>query len=79
MTTPVPLGLGHCKHPLLGRAVLDTATGRVGVLRAIAPEPNGVQFVPSRGLLEAPPVAWLAPEGGGTEWTTDPDEIEAAP
>lgn len=34
-----PLGLGHWTHPLLGRRVVDHAHGgRVGVLRALAPE-----------------------------------------
>jgi hypothetical protein len=33
-----PLGTGHRDHPLLGCRVVDTATGRTGVLRAICPE-----------------------------------------
>ncbi|MET8566153.1 hypothetical protein ABZV75_38430 [Streptomyces flaveolus] len=49
----------HRRHPWIGRAVLDTATGRRGVLRAVAPLPDGTR-----------PVAWLRPAGGGREWTT---------
>ncbi|MFE3601383.1 hypothetical protein [Streptomyces sp. NPDC059142] len=51
----------HRDHPWLGREVEDTATGRRGTLRAIAPEGNSPH-----------PVAWLIASGGGTEWTTDP-------
>lgn len=71
------IGLGHRDHPLLGRTVLDTATGRTGVLRAVCPEPDGTAvctgsaFRPGSG----PPVAWLAPVGGGVEWTTEPEAI----
>ncbi|MYU50619.1 hypothetical protein GTY53_00925, partial [Streptomyces sp. SID7805] len=38
--TPMqPLGLGHWKHPLLGRRVIDHAhDDRIGILRAIAPD-----------------------------------------
>jgi hypothetical protein len=63
------LGLGHESHPLLGTLVVDTASGRVGILRAI------VQDDPRRraGLRRA----WLRPEGGGVEWTTDPDAVKA--
>ncbi|REK89534.1 hypothetical protein DY245_15170 [Streptomyces inhibens] len=74
-----PLGLGHGDHPLLGRRVVDHAhDDRVGVLRAIAPDvkdnnPGFVLRVPNTPL-----VAWLALEGGGVEWTTAPDAIEAA-
>lgn len=49
----------HHTHPLLGRLVRDTASGRSGVLQAIAPDGDTPQ-----------PVAWLRPPGGGTEWTT---------
>lgn len=55
------LGLMHRSHPWLGREVTDTATGRTGVLRAIAPDVDQPRLV-----------AWLAPVGGGKEWTTDP-------
>ncbi|MER6847034.1 hypothetical protein AB0A81_26500 [Streptomyces flaveolus] len=55
----------HHTHPLLGRPVLDTASGRTGVLQAIAPDGDTPQ-----------PVAWLRPEGGGTEWTTSLRAIE---
>ncbi|MCI0385998.1 hypothetical protein [Streptomyces sp. CNQ085] len=71
-------GLGHRDHPLLGRTVLDTATGRTGVLRAVCPEPDGgtaVCAVPVFRPGSGPPVAWLAPVGGGVEWTTEPDAI----
>ncbi|ULR48400.1 hypothetical protein [Streptomyces deccanensis] len=51
--------LQHRDHPWLGRMVEDTATGRRGRLRAVAPDGE-----------EPTPVAWLLPEGGGREWTT---------
>ncbi|AKN75016.1 hypothetical protein QR97_39770 [Streptomyces sp. PBH53] len=54
-----PDSLLHHAHPWIGRTVEDTATGRRGVLRAVAPDPETSR-----------PVAWLAPAGGGTEWTT---------
>jgi len=73
-----PLGLGHFDHPLLGLLVVDHAhNDRTGVLRAIAPDvdgPNARLRIPDNE-----PVAWLAPKGGGREWNTDPDAIEAAP
>ncbi|MBX7555382.1 hypothetical protein K1Y78_47705 [Streptomyces sp. tea 10] len=59
------MSLLHRDHRWLGRVVEDTATGRRGTLRAIAPE----------GTSPCP-VAWLLPEGGGTEWTTDPDALD---
>ncbi len=40
------------------------------MLRAIAPEPGGVQLIPSSGLAAKEPVAWPAPIRGGREWTT---------
>jgi hypothetical protein len=55
----------HRDHPWIGREVEDTATGRRGTLRAIAPDGDKPR-----------PVAWLMPEGGGTEWTTDPDSLD---
>ena len=59
------LGLGHRAHPLLGRTVRDTATGRTGILRAVCPD-----------SADAPPVAWLSPPGGGREWTTATEAVE---
>jgi hypothetical protein len=71
------LGLGHVAHPWLGREVLDTASGKTGILRAVAPEPNDLA---RRGYLpvapEGDPVAWLSPLGGGVEWTTDRKALE---
>ncbi|MEU9752238.1 hypothetical protein AB0D90_03760 [Streptomyces althioticus] len=58
------MSLLHQPHPWIGRTVTDTATGRRGTLRAVAPEPRSVQ-----------PVAWLHPHGGGPEWTTDLDAL----
>ncbi|MGW7576161.1 hypothetical protein [Streptomyces sp. NPDC054765] len=83
MTTPTPaahpLGLGHRSHPLLGRRVIDHAhDDRIGVLRAIAPEAKSVTPDPVLRVPAGPAVAWLSPEGGGVEWTTTPDAIEAA-
>ncbi|MFF6801170.1 hypothetical protein [Streptomyces sp. NPDC012616] len=54
----------HREHPWIGREVEDTATGRRGILRAIAPDYNPTH-----------PVAWLQPATGGTEWTTAPDAL----
>ncbi|SFD61514.1 hypothetical protein [Streptomyces aidingensis] len=62
--------LGHREHPLLGRVVVDAATGRRGVLRAVCPEP----VRSGRGAL----LAWLAPVAGGTEWTTAPENVTEA-
>ncbi|QKV91909.1 hypothetical protein HUT19_09260 [Streptomyces sp. NA02950] len=77
MTTS--LGLCHQSHPLLGHLVVDHAhDGRVGVLRAIAPDLTDNRYRLVVMNPDAPPVAWLAPEGGGLEWTTSPDAIEAA-
>ncbi|GHI06738.1 hypothetical protein AQI88_30240 [Streptomyces cellostaticus] len=67
--------LMHRSHPWLGRVVTDPVTGRRGILRAIAPEPDGLQLVPSRALTKKPPVAWLQPEGGGVEWATSPSAL----
>ncbi|REK91109.1 hypothetical protein DY245_06585 [Streptomyces inhibens] len=79
MTTPVSLGLGHYEHPLLGRLVVDHAhDDRIGVLRAIAPDVGGPNVKPMLRIPDTPPVAWLVPEGGGVEWSTNPDAIEAA-
>lgn len=73
------LGLGHVDHPLLGHRVVDHAHGdRVGVLRALAPEVKGNNLGPVISVPDTRPVAWLAPETGGREWTTDPKAIEAA-
>ncbi|MEU5445811.1 hypothetical protein [Streptomyces griseofuscus] len=55
----------HSEHPWIGREVTDTATGRRGILRALAPE----------GDIVPAPVAWLRPVGGGREWTTDPGAL----
>ncbi|MER5969688.1 hypothetical protein ABT112_08115 [Streptomyces sp. NPDC002055] len=77
-TSTQPLGLGHFEHPLLGRLVVDHAHGdRVGVLRAIAPDVDNRDAEPELKVPDTPPMAWLAPAGGGLEWITDPDEIEA--
>jgi hypothetical protein len=54
----------HRDHRWIGREVTDTATGRRGVLRAIAPD-SGVH-----------PVAWLVPVDGGVEWTTQPGALD---
>ncbi|MGW4149292.1 hypothetical protein [Streptomyces albogriseolus] len=55
----------HQRHRLIGRLVRDTLSRQIGVLRAIAPDGDAPE-----------PVAWLIPEGGGTEWTTTPRSIE---
>jgi hypothetical protein len=74
-------GMGHQEHPLLGHHVIDTETGRTGILRAICPEPGGGGDY-MNALLRPPrksPKAWLAPIGGGREWTTAPSAIQEAP
>ncbi|GAB7033335.1 hypothetical protein AB0G35_13745 [Streptomyces sp. NPDC021749] len=77
-STAQPLGLGHWSHPLLGRRVVDRShDNRIGILRAIAPDPKESGPGPRLCVPEGPPVAWLVPEGGGLEWTTDPGAIEA--
>jgi hypothetical protein len=57
-------GLMHRSHPWLGQLVTDSASGRRGILRAIAPEGTALT-----------PVAWLAPPRGGIEWTTAPENL----
>ncbi|MFF8369281.1 hypothetical protein ACF05W_10610 [Streptomyces lydicus] len=75
---PRDLGLGHIEHPLLNRLVVDHAhDDRIGVLRALAPDSKDNTFGLVLMVPNTPPVAWLRPEGGGQEWTTDPDAIEA--
>jgi hypothetical protein len=64
----------HHLHPLLGKPVVDTKTGRVGILRAVCPE----TFDPA-AHRHGPLRAWLIPVGGGQEWTTEPDAVEAVP
>ncbi|MEU9440794.1 hypothetical protein AB0D42_07675 [Streptomyces sp. NPDC048304] len=57
-------GLMHRSHPWLGQLVTDSASGRRGILRALAPEGTALT-----------PVAWLAPPRGGIEWTTAPENL----
>ncbi|MEV5950381.1 hypothetical protein [Streptomyces sp. NPDC051993] len=69
MTDDDDWGLMHRHHPLLGQRVVDHVHGdRHGILRAIAPDVDHPRHV-----------AWIFPEGGGVEWTTNPDRIEASP
>ncbi|MGP3968936.1 hypothetical protein [Streptomyces sp. 6N223] len=67
MTSGQHLGLLHEAHPLLGRLVLDTSSGRIGVLRAVVRDDASRRAARRR--------AWLRPEGGGVEWATDPEAI----
>lgn len=80
MSSKLGLGLGHERHPLLGKLVVDRASGREGVLRAICPEPEAPAAWMSPALRpgSGPRMAWLVPAGGGVEWTTAPDAIEEA-
>ncbi|CAM5651550.1 hypothetical protein [Streptomyces griseomycini] len=55
----------HDRHRLIGRLVRGTVSGRTGVPRAVATDGDTPK-----------PVAWLIPEGGGTEWTTPLRAIE---
>ncbi|GAA2667645.1 hypothetical protein GCM10010400_30500 [Streptomyces aculeolatus] len=65
------LEMGHQPHPLLHHLVVDTEhDGRVGVLRAVAPDVDDIRLESIFRVPVAPPVAWLRAEAGGTEWTT---------
>ena len=80
------MGLGHRSHPLIGSRVVDTAHNQPGILRAVAPDldttvhrPTPTGTTPPRSEIEAAdPVAWLAPEGGGREWSTPLEFIRPA-
>ncbi|MEU8786483.1 hypothetical protein [Streptomyces sp. NPDC048637] len=75
---PQALGLGHWSHPLLGARVVDHAHGdRIGIFRALAPDVEATHRGPVLKVPDTPPVVWLSPEGGGVEWTTGLDTIEA--
>lgn len=78
--------LAHYTHRLLGQIVTD-GNGRRGVLRAIAPDlstsKKPLAFTTpkdgSRSEAETTkPVAWLAPEKGGAEWTAPVGSIHQA-
>lgn len=71
--------LWHQEHPLLGHRVLDTENGRIGILRAICPEPADAGALAKIQPFKRTPMAWLAPIGGGREWTTATSAIEKAP
>ncbi len=65
---------GHEKHPLLGRAVEDLASGQCGTLRAVV-----ITEVPTHSGRHAKVrLAYIAPPGGGLEWTTSPANIREA-
>lgn len=73
------MGMGHLTHPWLNRLVVDTEhSGRLGVLRAVAPDVDDIRTEPLIQVPGTPPVAWLAPEHGGREWTTSLAAIEEA-
>lgn len=64
------LGVEHWAHPLLGQRVVDRAHGdRVGVFRAFAPDVDKTRAL-AVTAPHAPLVVWLAPVGGGREWTS---------
>ncbi|MFF0723763.1 hypothetical protein [Streptomyces sp. NPDC004134] len=74
------LEMGHQPHPLLHCLVIDTEHGgRVGVLRAVAPDVDDIRLEPIFRVPEAPPVAWLQEERGGKEWTTPLTAIGEVP
>jgi hypothetical protein len=56
----------------VGALVRDLATDRVGILRDVLDpgDPYGVHPKNATGRL-----AFLAPVGGGVEWTTDPGRV----
>ncbi|WP_042424497.1 hypothetical protein [Streptacidiphilus anmyonensis] len=68
-----PGSFGHHRHPLLGRTVEDTATGRTGTLRAVM----DTQLIGNHGTRTVK-LAYVLPPGGGVEWTTEPGNIKAA-
>ena len=79
--------LAHYDHRFLGQVVID-GNGRRGVLRGVAPDllskkgPVDIGMTGERNRSDAeamPPVAWLAPEGGGAEWTAPLRSIYRAP
>ncbi|WP_200302380.1 hypothetical protein [Streptomyces adelaidensis] len=55
-----------------GTLVRDLATDRVGILRDVLDpgDPYGVHPKDGTGRL-----AFLAPSGGGVEWTTRPEQV----
>jgi hypothetical protein len=68
-------GWGHRSHALVGRQVEDVATGKIGMLRAVVDTD-----VPTHtGLPRRVTLAFLAPPGGGLEWTTSPTNVREVP
>ncbi|MHA6757125.1 hypothetical protein [Streptacidiphilus sp. PAMC 29251] len=68
-------GWGHRQHPLLGRQVEDVATGKLGTLRAVVDTD-----VPTHtGRPRTVTLAFVAPHGGGQEWTTSPTNVREVP
>ncbi|AUH41647.1 hypothetical protein [Streptomyces sp. CMB-StM0423] len=77
---PADVRMGHQSHPWLGHLVVDAEHGgRVGVLRAVAPDVDDIRLEPIFRVPEAPPVAWLQEERGGKEWTTPLTAIGEVP
>lgn len=77
MAATTQIDMGHQSHPLLGQLVADTEHGgQIGVLRAVAPDVDDIRLEPVFKVPVTPPVAWLRPAAGGTEWTTSLDAIE---
>lgn len=72
-------------RPRVGELALDTATGRVGILRAVNEWEDPATYVRRRQEASAygPPkgvlTAWLHPVKGGCEWTTDPKNVVYPP
>lgn len=78
--TPADVRMGHQSHPWLGHLVVDAEHGgRVGVLRAVAPDVDDIRLEPVFRVPAARPVAWLQPEAGGKEWTTPLTAIGEVP
>jgi hypothetical protein len=68
------IGFGHEAHPLLGKRVVDTGTGRIGILRAVA-----LKELTRGGVRVSMRRAWLVPVRGGVEWTVAPEAVREAP
>jgi len=72
-----PLGVARMKEPTPhkgprpGQDAYDAATGRAGVLQAVC---HISELAFDHGM-PGPLVAFLRPEKGGQEWTTDPGNI----
>lgn len=72
------MGIDNLLRPHIGALVRDESRERIGVLMAVgaycdpARPPSLSRVLPSAG---APVLAYLRPQGGGLEWTADPEAV----